>query len=85
MCTNVGNVVNSRPKFVVNNDSIFLFIFRCIIGTVSSVETLATMQKIQALISSNAIDVGPNMREIFYPSSQQAACRPRYFVYFSLI
>ncbi|MPC43697.1 hypothetical protein E2C01_037349 [Portunus trituberculatus] len=40
---------------------------RCIIGTVDSHEALQVMHQIQNMIRNNTLDVGPNMREIFFP------------------
>ncbi|XP_076036752.1 uncharacterized protein LOC143022424 isoform X3 [Oratosquilla oratoria] len=50
---------------------------RCIIGMVECVETMEKMQRIHAMISNNTLDVGPNMREIFFPQSHTPA-RPRF-------
>ncbi|XP_064122138.1 uncharacterized protein LOC135226467 isoform X2 [Macrobrachium nipponense] len=50
---------------------------RCIISTVDSAMCLRTMTSIHTMISNNALDVGPNMREIFFPAAH-AAPRQRF-------
>ncbi|KAK7084445.1 hypothetical protein SK128_028541 [Halocaridina rubra] len=50
---------------------------RCIISSVESAQSLRTMQRIHTMISNNSLDVGPNMREIFFPSVHVAP-RPRF-------
>ncbi|XP_068209564.1 uncharacterized protein [Palaemon carinicauda] len=45
---------------------------RCIISTVDSALCLRTMTRIHTMISNNALDVGPNMREIFFPPAHTA-------------
>lgn len=50
---------------------------RCIIGTVDSDGTLQVMHQIQNMIRNNTLDVGPNMREIFFPPPYNGI-RPRF-------
>ncbi|XP_042215218.1 uncharacterized protein LOC121861493 isoform X2 [Homarus americanus] len=50
---------------------------RCIIGTVDSLESLSMMQRIHNMISNSTLDVGPNMREIFFPPPY-VGTRPRF-------
>ncbi|CAL4157015.1 unnamed protein product, partial [Meganyctiphanes norvegica] len=50
---------------------------RCIIGTVDSGEALERMHRIHSMISSSTLDVGPNMREIFFPPPH-ATTKPRF-------
>ncbi|XP_063848225.1 uncharacterized protein LOC135093183 isoform X3 [Scylla paramamosain] len=50
---------------------------RCIIGTVDSDEALQVMHQIQNMIRNSTLDVGPNMREIFFPPPY-VGIRPRY-------
>ncbi|XP_045591735.2 uncharacterized protein [Procambarus clarkii] len=50
---------------------------RCIIGTVDSIESLRVMQRIHNMISNSTLDVGPNMREIFFPPPYTGT-RPRF-------
>ncbi|XP_066948904.1 microtubule-associated protein futsch-like isoform X4 [Macrobrachium rosenbergii] len=50
---------------------------RCIISTVDSALCLRTMTNIHTMISNNSLDVGPNMREIFFPAAH-AAPRQRF-------
>ncbi|XP_071542195.1 uncharacterized protein [Panulirus ornatus] len=50
---------------------------RCIIDTVDSIESLRVMQRIHNMISNSTLDVGPNMREIFFPPPY-IGTRPRF-------
>lgn len=50
---------------------------RCIIGCVDSGEALERMHRIHSMISSSTLDVGPNMREIFFPPPH-ATTKPRF-------
>ncbi|XP_063611368.1 uncharacterized protein LOC134785049 isoform X2 [Penaeus indicus] len=50
---------------------------RCIIATVDSIESMRVMQRIHSMISNNNLDVGPNMREIFFPPPHTVS-RPRF-------
>ncbi|XP_042876364.1 uncharacterized protein LOC122256006 isoform X3 [Penaeus japonicus] len=50
---------------------------RCIIATVDSIESMRVMQRIHSMISNNNLDVGPNMREIFFPPPHSIS-RPRF-------
>ncbi|KAK3871797.1 hypothetical protein Pcinc_023084 [Petrolisthes cinctipes] len=50
---------------------------RCIIGTVDSIHALRVMQRIHNMIINNTLDVGPNMREIFFPPPY-VGTRPRF-------